>query len=484
MSVQIKRTPPGGSQTDISGSCAWKSINLSLVLTKEVSTLSFDVLKSPSVTVPAVGDQIDVYDASGHIFGGTVTESELKIDGGIQARYTITVTDWSYQFDSKMVAMVYTNEDPGNIVKDIVSSYTSGFTTVNTQLTGYTIPSIKFNYQPPTKCLQKIAQLIGWDWYIDPSKDVHFFQGDVDNGAGDTAAPFSLDDTSGNLEWPTIDLTQNSQNLKNSVYVIGATYKKTYTATSAIDVYKTVAGQTTYPLVYPYDKTTLTVTLDGAAQTVGIYGQDDPSGFDALYSNSSGGPAFVVLTADPGARHTLAVFGDADVPILGYSGDSASIATYGEFQDTIVDKQITTYQEAQQRAIAEVIQYGQPIDDLKFNTLKTGLMIGQSITLNSTLLGINVTLTIKRIQAVGYSPTQLEYQVEAIGGDKVSYIDLMAVLLEQELNQNSVDDSTVLQVLVRITESITISDSTPTVSISTGPYKYGSGSYGFATWGP
>src|SRR5882757_2505647 len=96
------------NSADISDSIEWKSVNLSLVLTKEVSTLNFDVLKTPSTTVPEVGDQIDVTDDSGHIFGGTVTESQLKIDGGIQVRYRITVVDWSYQFDAKNVVQSYT----------------------------------------------------------------------------------------------------------------------------------------------------------------------------------------------------------------------------------------------------------------------------------------------------------------------------------------------------------------------------------------
>jgi hypothetical protein len=48
----------------------------------------------------------------------------------------------------------------------------------------------------------------------------------------------------------------------------------------------------------------------------------------------------------------------------------------------------------------------------------------------------------------------------------------MALLLEQELNQNSVDDGTVLQVLRRITETLAVSD-TVSVSSSTGPYEWG-----------
>lgn len=473
MSVQLKV-----NSVDASSSIDWRSINLNLVLTKEVSTLTFDVLKKSGAIIPVVGDQIDVYDDSGHIFGGTVTESELKIDGGIQARYSITATDWSYQFDAKSVAKTYTNTDPGNIVKDIISNFTTGFTSANVSLAGYTIPSIKFNYQPPTKCIQKIAQLIGWEWYIDPGKDVHFFLG----SAAVNPAPFNLDDTSGNLEWPTIDYARNTQNLKNSIYVIGSTYKKTYSAAAAIDVYTSENNVTTYPLVYPYTISSITVTLGGVAQTVGTYGKDSPGSFQVLYSNASGTPPFIVFSANPGAGSQIKVYGDAEVPILGYSNDAASITTYGEFQDTIVDKQITTYQEAQQRALAEVIQYGSPIDDLKFSTLKTGLMIGQTITLNSTLLGVNVTVTIQRIRATGYSPTQFEYQVEAVGGDKVHFTDLMAVLLEQELNQNSVDDTTVLQVLVRIAETLAVSDSTPTVSTTTGPYTWGNFSWGLGSW--
>jgi hypothetical protein len=466
--------------TDKSSWVDWTSIDLNLVLTKEVSTLAFDMFKKTGVTIPVVGDTIDLYDTSVHIFGGTVTQSELKIAGGILPRYTITVTDWSYQFDAKNVAKTYTNMDPGDIVSDIISNFTTSFTSTHVQTAGYTIPSVKFNYQPPTKCIQKIAQLIGWDWYIDPDKDVHFFLGET--GAA-TTAPFNLDDTSGNLEWPSLDYAVNSQNLKNSVFVIGATYKKTYDATSAIDVYTSVNNVKTYPLVYPYTQSSLTVTLAGSSQTVGIYGQDDPGSFQVLYSNSVGAPPFIVFSANPGAGSQIKVFGDAEVPILGYSNDAASITTYGEFQDTIVDKQITTYQEAQQRALAEILQYGQPIDDLKFNTLKTGLMIGQTITLNSTILGVNVTLVISRIRAVGYSPSQLEYQVEAVGGDKIKFTDIMAVLLEQELNQNSVDDTTVLQVLIRIADSIAVADSTPAITTSTGPYKWNTGKWGLASWG-
>src|SRR5665213_3386536 len=116
MAVQIKRTPAGSmTQTDISSSIDWSSIQLTLVLTKEVSTLLFNVDKDASHVIPLVGDTIDLYeDQTGgniHTFGGTVTESELTVIGGVRATYAITVTDWSFKFDAKAVAKTYTNMD-------------------------------------------------------------------------------------------------------------------------------------------------------------------------------------------------------------------------------------------------------------------------------------------------------------------------------------------------------------------------------------
>src|SRR4051812_41225287 len=71
---------------DISSSIEWPSVDLLTVLTKEVSTLRFKVRLSPGQTTPAktipnLNDTIFMYDSSGKIFGGTVTEREATIKG-------------------------------------------------------------------------------------------------------------------------------------------------------------------------------------------------------------------------------------------------------------------------------------------------------------------------------------------------------------------------------------------------------------------
>lgn len=262
------------------------------------------------------------------------------------------------------------------------------------------------------------------------------------------------------------------------------------------DLYKTVAGTFVYPIAYPYDTSnivggTLSVELDGVPQSIGIDGQTDPGTVNVLYNGGSGGGAqgggpFIKFTSDPGGGHVLEVFGNASIPIVAHVTNPESIVLYGEQQDSIVDKQITSVQEAQARAEAELIQFDHPVYDVKFTTLTPGLAIGQNIKLNSALFGVsNYPLIIRRLEAIGRSPTQLLFQVEALGSDNVTFMDIMTTLLQQSLAQNVSPDNTILQEVLSINEGITVTD-TVAVTSTTSPYKWGPSSpqakWGFSKW--
>ncbi len=405
--------------------------------------------------------------------------------GGLLLVAVITATDWSFKMDTKLVAQNYTNMDPQDIVLDIIANYTDGtFSTDGVQRGNFIIPSIKFNYEPVTKCLQKLATMIGWDWNVGANKDVNFFLTQTN------PAPFDIDDTAGNLEWPTLDWDQDITNLKNSVYVIGANYKKTFNATTTRDVYTSVAGTFVYPLAYPYDKTTMVVTLAGVSQTIGIDQSTADASVQVQYNDKG---RFIRFIADPGAGNQIKIYGDALIPILAHASNSAAIAQYGEIQDSIVDKQITSVTEAHMRAIAEVNLYGSPVNTVKFSTIQPGLFVGQQLTFNSTIFRAiyatgALTMLIRRITAKGYSPFQLEFEVECYGSatDRVSFVDIMTLLLQKENSDNPVDDSTVLEDLAIIGETITITD-VVTGTLRTPPYQWGpNGSpqvvWDFSTW--
>ena len=350
------------------------------------------------------------------------------------------------------------------------------------QVGNFQVSTIQFNYQQLSKCLESLAKQIGWDWYIDPNKDLHFYfaEGNAASSSEVQLAPFNIGDVSGHFHWPTLDVSIDITNMKNSVYVVGGTYAKNFVLSpnptavppqyAPVDVYTSVAGTFVYPLAYPYDQSTMTVTLGGVGQSIGTDQTTDPTTVQVLYNDSG---RFLRFTSDPGSGNQIIVQGQAKIPILANVQDSASIAEYGLLEDSIIDSTILSIQEAQERAQADIDMFGHPVFDVKFTThdvLSNQLYIGQQITLNSTIFGIsNKMLVIKKLTITCDTPNRLEYQVEAYGSDVVSFNDIMLTLLQQTLGQSAQPASTVLQVLIPIQENLVISD---TITITTGSRPY------------
>jgi hypothetical protein len=482
--MAVKITDNG---VDISSSVQWRTLDCLSVLPKENASLKFSVSQGigqtkPATTIPAIGDVINLFDSSGLIFGGTVTEAEKTIEGLVLTAQ-VTTSDWGYIFDGVLVKKNYAMMDPHDIVADLVSNFApgKGFTTNHVQVGNFLVPSIKFNYQQPTKCLESLAKLIGWEWYIDPQKDIHFFLGDVENAVGEGGvAPITVDATSGQIEWNSLDVDLQLQNMQNSVYVIGGNYTKTFTASNTPDTFLTDGVRQFFTTSYPYDSSTIIVTLDGVIQTVGTANQSDPTSVQVLYNDAQRWVEFT--SGAPATGHTVKVYGKAKVPIVAHASNPKSIQQYGEYQSVIVDSKITTVQEAQQRAQAAILQFGHPVHDIKFNTIVPGCAIGQAITVNLPAFGVQQQLVVKRIEAVGYAPGDnalgiagmLEYQVECIGSDTVTFTDIMTTILQQEASQTQVDDSTVNENLEYV-EDIAATVETLIATGTIGPYVLGPG---------
>lgn len=479
-SYQIK-----ANSTDVSASIDWGSVDLLMVLTKEVSTLKFNVKIYGSKYTPVTGDQIDFYETdssstTSHLFGGTITEIETIVEGLVTIAQ-VTATDWGYKMDGKLVVKSYAGMDPADIVADIITNYCpAGFNaTTYVQRVGYNITSIKFNYEQPTKCLQALATQIGWEWYVDADKNVHFFL------AENNTAPFPIDDTTGGLEWQTLDVDVNLQNMKNSVYVIGGTQAVVFNTLNEVDVYLGNGTQTTFALRYAYTEATCAVILNGVAQTVGLANQvTSITAFNCIYDKTN---QTVTFNTPPPNGQKVEVIGTAEIPIIAHAIDSAAVATYGEFQDAIFDSQIQTTIEAQMRARAEILLYGHAVYDVKFYTLTPGLRIGQNIMFNSAKFGVsNYPLVVKRIEGMGNSSKQIRYQVECIGSDNVTFVDLMSTILQQE-NASTQIDNTTLEVLLGLLEAITLAEVVSEPTSTSNSYVWGAsggnvGVYNLSTW--
>lgn len=469
------------------------SFNIQSVLTKEKGQFTFSIKAPQAPTLPThmpvIGSTIYVnYTINGNtqlIFGGTLVTMEPVVRGGILLYYQFTAADWGFLFDSMVVKKNYAGMDPHDIVVDLVSNFCpAGFTTTHVQTGHFLVSTIKFNYQQPSKCLEALAKQIGWDWYIDANKDVHFYfaEGNIGASSEITAAPIIIDDTTGDIEWGTLDVQVDITNMKNAVYVIGGSYAKDYVLSpnpmavppqySPVDVYTSVAGTFVYPLAYPYSIDTMEISIGGVLQAIGQDQQTDPALVQVLYNDQG---RFIRFTTDPGSGNQIIIQGQAQIPILAYVQDAASVAAYGMLQDAIVDSTILSVAEAQERAQADIDMFGDPVYNVKFSTINVAanlLTIGQQITLNSAKFGVsNKQLIIKQINCVARTKFQLEYQVQCLGSDVVSFNDIMLTLLQQNLGQATSPDSTVLQVLIPIEEAITVGE-TVTLTHAGPPYVY------------
>ncbi len=460
---------------DRSTSINWESLNFVSVLTKEVDRLEFEIKKTSTKTIPAVGDTIELLEDAAKIFGGILVERNEKILGGKLIGYECRAKDWSSKLDGKLVTKSYANQTARAIILDIVANFTSGFTTANVKADTPTVGSIKFNYEQVSRALTQLADQIGWDWYVDPDKDIHFFDEET------SLAPFNIDDTSGNLEWATLEINQTILNLKNYVFVRGGERKKTIAEADAIDKYVAAAAQKTFPLAYKYDN--ITVKKNGAVQTIGTDQQTDPATVNVLYNFNE---KFVTFTTALASGDTVVVFGDAFIPIIAAVRDQLSISTYGEFQEAKVDKSITSVSEAQARAKAELKKFSENVFEGRFKTTKTGLRVGQKITLNSTFRNINKTFKINRIIGKARGSDHMEYEVFLLASGEITFTDIMVGLLGQDKKNIVIATNEVLQRLEQFAEGISLAD-VLTATKKSRPYTWGLGGandfkWNFFTW--
>jgi len=399
----------------------------------------------------------------------------------------MTAMDWGYALDAYVVKANYANADPHDIAVNLMETFAPEgmFTTNHVQVGNFNVSTIQFNYQQLSKALQALATQIGWDWYIDPNKDLHFYfaEGNAASSSEITPAPIVIDDTTGDIEWATLDVQIDITNMKNAVYVVGGTYQKDFVVDpnpnatppqyDPIDVYQTDGVTVVYPLSYSYDESTMTITLDGVGQSIGTAQVTDPTTVEVLYDDSG---RFIQFTTTPSSGQTIVVQGEANVPILAYVTDQASIATYGIREDAINDTKILSVQQAQERAQADIDMFGDPVYTVKFNTispLANQLFIGQQITLNSAKFGVsNKLLIIKQINFVARTKFQLEAQVQCLGSGSVTYNDIMLQLLQQSLGSESTPASAVLQNLIPIDEELEIADTVILIGASR-PYVWG-----------
>lgn len=133
--------------------------------------------------------------------------------------------------------------------------------------------------------------------------------------------------------------------------------------------------------------------------------------YDALYSFNE---KIITFASAPDSAHVTLWTAQPYLPIIIQYRDLASISEFGEYQFKVIDKSIKTKDGAKQRANEEILAYAQDINEAMFKTYSDGLIVGQTINVQSTIRGTNLDLIINSVTAKARTPEILEYIVTCV----------------------------------------------------------------------
>ena len=205
--------------TDITKAVEWESLQIENNLTSQVDTCSLKYRKyGTRAYTPVLGHVLQILDDGGtELFEGKITRITKIVEGREILVYEIDCMDYTIDLDGQLVAETYENQSVEDIIADIIADNTSGFTTNNVSCTTL-VDYIAFNYEEVSKAIQRLAELVGYEWYVDYNLDIHFFE------RGTETAPFNLDDTGGNYNYRSLIVEEDYESIKNAVIVRGSSY--------------------------------------------------------------------------------------------------------------------------------------------------------------------------------------------------------------------------------------------------------------------
>lgn len=430
------------------------------VLTYSEDSMSFVVHQGDK---PSAGQSIVVADGATVLFGGIIDSVKAdEMPGGI-TRWNCTARDYSYQFNAKLVADIWEDVSASTIVKEIIATYCTGFTSTGVDNGAPNVEFIFLDYEKPTECMKKLAEYVGWEWFIDYNKDVQFFNPETRNAA----APIQLTDSTDIRNWKhNID----EQGLANRVYVIGGTML----SDPATFEFVADGKQTVFNL--PHKPHNLSMTVNAVPVTVGTENlQEDDGSYDYFLNYQEKYVKNAATTAVIAAGTTVAVTYQYDIPVITMVEDldsQAAVAAVqggdGIYEHRIKDNKITTLEAAQAAGEGCLREHANPKVIGSFDTAESGWETGQILTVNSTSRSISGTYTVQKVKIKPFG-TGLLYTIEYGGRIKGIEDRLRAILSAQQASRDQ--ETAIITKIRKTVENVTAAD-TLIATINTDGYEF------------
>lgn len=435
----------------------WDSIRIENILTQQVDRCTFKIRKfgTQHTYRPVPGRQVVISDSGTTVFGGVITKiTEQSIANNI-LEFLIECSDYTRLLDQHLVAETYEAMTVNEIIADIIANFCpTGITGANVDC-DQEIDFIQFKYEPVSYCLKQLADLVGYDWYIDYSKDIHF------QAPSAEGAPIDLTDDGGVYDMNSLIIRRDNTQVRNSVIVRGGQYLGTeFTAVGKADGKNVV-------FLLPYQYEDFKIRVNGVIQNLGVDYIDDADNFDALYNFNE---KLVRWRSNnkPAQDATLSYSGKPYLPVIVKLSDPVSQQSIysaeqglgdGYYEYLVIDKSINSKEGARARALAEIMTYGSTLSEGEFTTESSGLKAGQQILIDSDSRGMNEYFIINRVVSVMKDATSMKYQVSLITTKTMDFMTLIKKILIGETKKIEIKANEVLDLIVAPNEIVTIVES-------------------------
>jgi len=435
------------------------SINKQDNIHEQVDSLNFNILKYGSYSYePEINKEVIMTIDGVRVFGGVIVSVEKSIKDGNIVMYRVKCSDYIQYLNRQIVVEKYENKTVDYIISDLITNYTTdGFTTNNVNCEK-TIITVSFDRLNVSECLKKLADLVGYSWYVDYNKDVHFF------GKSGESASFGITDSNGNYIQNSLSLNEGIDQIRNSVLIRGGEAEGNYRT----ETYVGENNQLTFPLGSKFASLPA-VTVNGATQTVGVDFLTEEDDADCFWDYNQKYIRFKINMKDS----AVVVAGIPLYPIIVKTGDSISINDFGLYEFTKEDKSIKSRDEAIDMALAELNAYSSGIVEGSFSTDQSGLRSGQTININSTLLDTDEDFIIQRVNFKMITKDKGQWDITLATAKTMGIVSFLQELLrKKEIKENEIES---LLNFFQFDDPASITDSIGTPSTSSPPYVWYSG---------
>ncbi len=383
-------------------------------------------LKTTGTVVPPhqTGDPVVLTeDTTGlKLFGGFINQLVKREvtndpDGTYLIVFTYSCVDHSARLRRRLMNEAFVNTAFETIVTNINTNWLNdeNFTVVNVA-TGPTIVRAPFSWRYVADVFDELAEIVGYSWWIDEDKDIHFVP------RGTDTADFSITASQRNVI--SISSTESLAQYSNVVVQIGGnSLSNTLTETLIGDGTRRVFNVALRVGEKPSSIVAAGITIN--ANEIGINGLD--TGKKWYWQKGNNELEQDGTETELSDAQTLVVQYKGQLPVITRAEDAGQIAaraavstgTSGRYEKLLVDRSLDDLNIASDKARGYLRRFGVVPELIKFRTRKQTCRPGQLINIVLPELAVSGDYLIDEITYTDFGDDTLIFTVTALSGESL-----------------------------------------------------------------